>query len=111
MKSTLITFEGMIRQKFKADGISQQQALRIELYFLDAGTEPNLKYRQTAKLIRKLLKDHYKDKGDLNYCLWNEARPTLWASDCVYWCIVNKDDFQKPRAKVITRGVGKLFLS
>lgn len=94
MKSTLITFEGMIRQKFKADKISYQQAPQIELYFPNASTGPIMEYQEKANIIRNLLKDHYENKGGLNYCLWNEARPTEWAVDCVYWGIVNKDDFR-----------------
>ena len=94
MKSTLITFEGMIRQKFKADKISYQQAPQIELYFPNASTGPIMEYQEKANIIRNLLKDHYENKGGLNYCLWNEARPTEWAIDCVYWGIVNKDDFR-----------------
>lgn len=94
MKSTLITFEGMIRQKFKADGISYEQAPQIELFFPKAGTESSQGYKERAATIRCLLRDHYENKGGLDYCLWNGARPTRWAVDCVNWGIVNKDNFR-----------------
>lgn len=92
IKNGLITFEGMIKKKFKADGISYQEAPQIVLYFPNAVPETNLRYLERARMIRRLLKDHYENRGGLNYCLSDEAQPSEWAPECVFWGIVHKDD-------------------
>lgn len=94
MKSTLITFEGMIRKKFKADEISYQEAPQIELYFPKRDTESYQGDGKNTTTIQCLLKDHYENGGGLKYYLWDGALPTPWAVDCVTWGIVNKDDFR-----------------
>lgn len=97
IKSTLITFEGMIKQKFKADGISsyQEEAPPIVLYFLNAAVPKETdisKSLHRARMIRKLLKNYYEKMGGLNYCLSDEAQPSLWLVDCVFFGIINKDN-------------------
>lgn len=94
VKSTLITFEGMVSRKFKADGISYQEAPQIELHFPSAVKEDVAKYQDRIRIIRSLLKEYHENKGGLNYCLCNQAQPNLWAIDLVVWGIINKDDFR-----------------
>lgn len=92
IKNGLITFEGMIKKKFKADGISYQEGPPIVLYFPNAVPETNLRYLERARVIRRLLKDHFEDRGGLNYCLSDEAQPSEGAPECVFWGIVHKDE-------------------
>lgn len=94
VKSTLITFEGMIKKKFTADRISYQEAPQIELHFPSTATEDPLKYQDRIKILRSLLNEYHENKGGLNYCLWNETLPNIWAIDCVVWGIIYKDDFR-----------------
>lgn len=98
IKNTLITFEGMIKQKLKADVISssyQEEAPLIVLYFPNAVSPEEtdiLKSLHRARIIRKLLKDYHEKMGGLNYYLSDEAQPSLWAADCVFFGIINKDN-------------------
>lgn len=94
VKSTLITFEGMIRKKFEADKVSRQEAPQIELHFPGIATEDPLKYGDRMRILHRLFGVYHEQKGGLSYTLYHKTAPSLWAIDCVVWGIINKDDFR-----------------
>lgn len=94
VKNTMITFEGMIKKKFRADKVSKQEAPQIELHFPSNATEDPLKYHDRIKILESLLREYHEGKGGLSYCLWNETLPNIWAIDFVVWGIIYKDNFR-----------------
>lgn len=93
-KSTLITFEGMIKTKLKKDGKFYHEAPAIYLIFESSKTEPSEVYERRLTEIRHLLIDYLNLKGGLRYWIDNTACPTIWATEFVKQGIVNKGNYR-----------------
>lgn len=92
LENTVITFEGMMKRKFDADGKSYQQAPKVSLVFVGASTEPEEVYKSRLTEIRHLLVDYQEQGKGLRYWIGGKERPDQWAKDFVDRGIVNKSE-------------------
>ncbi|MCJ1346439.1 hypothetical protein MMC31_004656 [Peltigera leucophlebia] len=93
-KSTLITFEGMIKKKLEMDRKLYHEAPSIYLRFDEVSTEHEAVYKRRLTEIRSLLGNYLYLENGLKYWINDTARPTKWAKEIVEFGIVNKDDYR-----------------